>query len=194
MTINVPQATQNNLLATGTSIAAPAVTGVLAGSYLYCAVMQNANATNGISLPTDSQTLTWTQFGSTQANGSFGQIAQFWALCAAGGSVTVTAHYGATSTGRGILVCEVSGTSGPDSSFASNYQATNPPITAGAVTSTNCTPTTQPGLIIGASIDASFDSTITANTGAGFTNIATTYLSNNFWQFTDGVNHGGCEF
>lgn len=202
MTIAVRQSVQNNLLATGTVIAAPAFTGgtaVQAGSYLYAAVMQNANATNGINLPTDTQSLTWTQFGSTLANGAFGQIAQFWALFAAGGNITVTGNFGATSTGRGILLSEITGSSGPDTvaganGFKSNYQSTNPPITAGAVTSTNLTPSTQPGLIISASIDASFDSTITANTGAGFTNIAALLPSGAFWQFTDGVNHGGCEY
>ena len=97
-------------------------------------------------------------------------------------SVTITPN---TSVGfLGIWIREIGGTSGYDGAHAGNQQ-TSPATTTDAVTSTNATPSTQPGLVSGFSVSTNNSGADAA--GTGFTSTTTG------WQFGFGADFARSE-
>ena len=191
--INPKQASAGSASVTNYPAAGLAMTSVTAGSYIYVAMAQATNNTAGINVPSDTQVNTYTQFGTTLNVGTGGQIAHFYAV-SAGGANTVTGHF-ATAVGYpALFIAEIAGTTGPDLSGTyhhENSQSGGVGTGAGAVTSGNCVPSTQPGLIIGASFDSGINNVETPYTGGGYTDL---FGASAFWQFTSGANKGGAGY
>lgn len=155
MTISVLQERSANNAATGaTSLGLAFSSSMTAGSSIHGF---------GTQADTASPTLTMsdTANGSYPAaldtkddtsGGALQMMAQFKFDNSAAGANTVTVSSTQNNGFLGIWIREIGGTSGYDSSHAANLQ-TAPGTGADAVTSTNCTPSTQPGLISALSFD-----------------------------------------
>lgn len=190
MTISVLQYNQaSSGAATATTEAVAFTSNCTAGSYLYCAAVQNSS-TSYTATCSDTLNGSYTQLNDTTVSGS--AIYHFWVYCPTGGANTVTVTFSSASAYRGIFIAEIGGSSGLDTAgtyHAGNYQA-SPGGGTNAVTSGTLTPSVQPGLAVGVTFDANLGASFTA--GTGFTAFYPT--ANTFWTFTTGANRGQAEY
>lgn len=163
MTISVLQEVQTSIGGTGQaslgqaitfSAGSTAIVMVGAPSGTTHAVTDNINGSTGWSNP-----VTITTVGG-------GAFAVYKRDNMAAGATTITDTYGASTAFTGIWVAEIGGTSGYNTATTINVQTT------GATrTSSNGTPSQQPGLIFGFMYNDTQDGSVagTADTGSGFT-------------------------
>ena len=112
-------------------------------------------------------TNTYTQVGSQVVANSGDVQAVFECASCAAGTFTVQANFGTANAFRGIAVHRFSGLTGSGSLIGQAQTA--PGTGADGLTSTNLTPGSQPGMLLGISTD--YNGT-TVNVGTGFTTSA----------------------
>lgn len=188
--VSIVQAKQTSATATATTITLAFTTNVTAGSYIYVAATQVNNGTNTMSCG-DSQSNSYTTLDNL-AMGTGAVIAHCASTSAsAGGADTVTVTFSATSTFRSIMIVEIAGSGGLDTS--GTYHSATHGTTGTAMTSGTLTPSVANGLAIGAFLDGNIG-TLTMVPGSGFTDISTGFTSSTFWQYTTGANHGDAAY
>lgn len=144
--------------------------GVTAGNLLWC--IATFDAGGGLGAPTcaDNVSGTWSAkldqaTGLTNNQTCF----HFYSENSPGGNVTVTVTLGISASFRSITVVEISGvrSSGSLGGHIGNAQST-PGVSANAVTSTNITPSAQPGILV--ALSGTDDGTTSPPaSGTGFT-------------------------
>lgn len=186
--ISVVQSKQTSATASATTIVLAFTSNVTPGNSIYVALVQlSASATTATC--SDSVDGAFPAALDSLAIGSGGAEYQFALTPSAGGTITVTCTFSATSTFRGILIAEIGGTAGLDT--AGTYHSSHLTTSGTAMTSGTLTPSVANGLAIGAFIDGNVAS-LTTTPGSGFTDLFPT--ANTFWTFTTGANHGDAAF
>lgn len=177
---SIVQCVPNSQSATGTSISAT-ISSVAAGDYLEVWTTGSGNNTQLLT-PTDGVN-TYATGNITEDTVDVQTLARYYTNAAvAGGSYTVQANFSTSLAAIGVLVCEITGTTGPIASLAGNYQA-SPGTGVGAVTtSASGTLSGTPALLTGLTITTSGAASITAAGGStlhgtGWSAIKTAFYS-----------------
>lgn len=185
MAIAVAQEVQGqdpNFSTNGTTIAATIT--VASGSCLHVAAF--ANGSSGLTASVSDGTNTYTAIGNVFQSGK----AFHWSTGpVSSGTLTLTVTFGATVNLKGIIVREITGSSGYQSIHAENA-LTTPGTGTDAITSGSMTPASQPALISALCVDTFFGATPTA--GTGFTSSTGAPLLGKCWDWGDGTANSYC--
>jgi hypothetical protein len=169
MAISLVQSNNTSATGSASTLALAYGSNTSPGSALYAVAAQGSNGSNTIALA-DTLNGSFSVLDTLSISTNW-TIAHGWVANPSGGADTVTATFSAASIFRGLWIAEIGGSGGPDLS-GSPYHNANFQTSGTAITSGNLTPSAQPGLCIGFTLDGNLVRTFTA--GSGFTDLTPT--------------------